>query len=130
VHLYPASRHQAVAGGEDDLLGVVGVRGGQDDLARPGAVSRGQEELLLLLLLLGTTGRVHGCNYLDLLTNRLLRYNLQTAERGKETTWLSFRQPLLNQLAVISYLAHAALVCVCVCVCVCVLYCAESLKVT
>ena len=66
VHLYPA-RHQVVCGSEDELLVVVAVWRGQDDLACPRAISCGQKELLL-----GDAGRVHGCHYLDLLTNLLV----------------------------------------------------------
>lgn len=74
VHLYPA-RHQAVCGSKDELLIVVPVWRGQDDLAGPRAISSGQKELLL-----GNAGRVHGCDYLDLLSSLRFRYNLR-AER-------------------------------------------------
>lgn len=65
---------------------------GQDDLSCPRAVSRSQNKLLF-----GSSGRLHRCHYLDLLTGLLVSYNLKVLEmkvgdrdRGMWTlTWTS-----------------------------------------
>lgn len=77
LYLY-SSWHQAVCSSEDELFSVVAVWWGQDNLACPWAVSRCQNELLL-----GSTGRLHRCHYLDLLTCLLISYNLTEGDRKR-----------------------------------------------